>query len=101
MLPDPMMAALIFLDISFLLASARIGSGEADRGRSDPSHLEPHRIPYYLNDLVATFHSYYNQNRIIGDDAELTQARLFLAAATRIVLRNALNLLGVSAPERM
>lgn len=64
-------------------------------------HLEPHRIPYYLNELVATFHSYYNQNRIIGDDAELTQARLFLAAATRIVLRNALNLLGVSAPEKM
>ncbi len=65
------------------------------------SHLEPHRIPYYLNQLVATFHSYYNHNRIIGDDADLTQARLFLAAAARIVLHNALHLLGVSAPEKM
>ncbi len=63
--------------------------------------LEPHRIPYYLNELVSMFHSYYNQNRIIGDDLELTQARLYLAATTRMVLRNALDLLGVSAPEKM
>jgi arginyl-tRNA synthetase len=63
--------------------------------------LEPHRIPYYLTELVAAFHSYYNQHRIIGEDAALTQARLRLAAAIRIVLRNGLGLLGVSAPERM
>jgi arginyl-tRNA synthetase len=68
---------------------------------SSARHLEPHRLPYYLNEVVATFHSYYNQNRIIGDDPELTQARLFLAAATRTVLRNALQLLGVNAPEKM
>ncbi|HAA02857.1 MAG TPA: arginine--tRNA ligase [Syntrophobacteraceae bacterium] len=65
------------------------------------SHLEPHRIPYYLNELVATFHSYYNHNRIIGDDPDLTRARLYLAAAMRMVLCNALHLLGVSAPEKM
>jgi arginyl-tRNA synthetase len=64
-------------------------------------YLEPHRIPYYLNELVATFHSYYNQNRFIGEDPDLTQARLYLAAATRSVLHNALNLLGVNAPEKM
>ena len=63
--------------------------------------LEPHRIPYYLYELVSTFHSYYNQNRIIGEDLELTQARLVLATAIRMVLRNALELLGVSAPEKM
>jgi arginyl-tRNA synthetase len=68
---------------------------------SSAQHLEPHRIPYYLNELVATFHSYYNHNRIIGDDPDLTQARLYLAAATRTVLHNALNLLGVGAPEKM
>ena len=63
--------------------------------------LEPHRIPYYLHDLVSCFHSYYNKNRILSDDEALTQARLYLADALRIVLRNALNLLGVSAPEKM
>lgn len=63
--------------------------------------LEPHRISYYLNELVALFHSYYNQNRILGDDPDLTQARLYLAAALRIVLANALSLLGVNAPEKM
>jgi arginyl-tRNA synthetase len=63
--------------------------------------LEPHRIPYYLYELVSTFHSYYNQNRIIGEDLALTQARLVLATAIRTVLRNALELLGVSAPEKM
>lgn len=63
--------------------------------------LEPHYIPYYLHELVSLFHSYYNQNRILGDDPELTRARLHLAAAVRVVLRNALHLLGVSAPEKM
>ncbi|MDY0040332.1 MAG: arginine--tRNA ligase [Desulforhabdus sp.] len=63
--------------------------------------LEPHRIPYYLNELVSLFHSYYNQNRILGDDPDLTQARLYLAAATRLVIGNALKLLGVSAPQKM
>ncbi len=64
-------------------------------------HLEPHRIPYYLHNLVSEFHSYYNHHRIICDDAELTMARLYLAEATRIVIRNALKLIGVSAPEKM
>ncbi|ROQ92212.1 arginine--tRNA ligase [Desulfosoma caldarium] len=64
-------------------------------------NLEPHRIPYYLLELVAAFHSYYNHNRIIGEDQELTQARLYLADAVRMVLRNGLAVLGVSAPEKM
>ncbi|MBZ4659191.1 MAG: arginine--tRNA ligase [Desulfacinum sp.] len=68
---------------------------------SAAEQLEPHRIPYYLSDLVSCFHSYYNQNRILGEDEALTQARLYLAAAVRMVLRNALGLLGVSAPEKM
>lgn len=63
--------------------------------------MEPHFIPYYLHELVSLFHSYYNQNRVIGDDPELTRARLFMAAAIREVIRNALELLGVSAPEKM
>jgi arginyl-tRNA synthetase len=62
---------------------------------------EPHRITFYINDLAAAFHSYYNKNRVISDDAELTNARLFLVKCIGIILRNALHLLGVSAPERM
>ena len=64
-------------------------------------NMEPHLITYYLHDLVSLFHSYYNANRIIGDDAALTQARLYLATAVREVIRNALGILGVSAPEKM
>ena len=63
--------------------------------------LEPHYIPYYLHELVSLFHSYYNQNRILGEAPEVTRARLVLAAAVRQVLRNALGLLGVGAPEKM
>jgi arginyl-tRNA synthetase len=64
-------------------------------------YLEPHRIPYYLHELVSLFHSYYNRNRVIGDEKDLTHARLYLAYAIRTVIRNALGLLGVHAPEKM
>ncbi|MBW2545559.1 MAG: arginine--tRNA ligase, partial [Deltaproteobacteria bacterium] len=63
--------------------------------------LEPHRIPYYINDLASIFHSFYNKHKVVSDNAELTKARLFLIKTTAIVIRNALRLLGVSAPERM
>lgn len=65
------------------------------------THLEPHRITYYLHQLVSQFHSYYNHHRILGDDRQLMQARLCLADALRVVIANALGLLGVSAPEKM
>ncbi|MGD9503752.1 MAG: arginine--tRNA ligase [Syntrophobacteraceae bacterium] len=68
---------------------------------SSAQFLEPHRIPYYLHDLVSLFHSYYNRNRILGEEAELTRARLYLAHALRTVLQNALRLIGVKAPEKM
>jgi arginyl-tRNA synthetase len=64
-------------------------------------YLEPHRLSYYLTELAATFHAYYNKHRILADEAGLTQARLHLAAALRSVFANALRLLSVSAPERM
>ncbi len=63
--------------------------------------LEPHRIPYYINELASVFHSLYNKHKVVSDDTELTKARLFLIKSTGIVIRNALKLLGVSAPERM
>ena len=64
-------------------------------------NLEPHRIPYYVNDLASKFHSFYNKHKVVSDNAEMTKARLFLIKTTAIVIRNALRLLGVSAPERM
>jgi arginyl-tRNA synthetase len=63
--------------------------------------LEPHRLTFYLNDLAASFHSYYNKNKVVSDDADLTAARLFLIRCILVVLKNALRLLGVSAPEKM
>jgi len=64
-------------------------------------NLEPHRITYYLQELAGEFHSFYNKSRVITDDAELTAARLFLLTCVARVLKNALNLLGIAAPEKM
>jgi arginyl-tRNA synthetase len=63
--------------------------------------LSPHVIAFYLKDLAADFHSYYNATRILVDDERVKLARLALVTAARHVLRNALALLGVSAPEKM
>ncbi len=63
--------------------------------------LEPHRLTFYLNDLAGLFHSYYNKNKVVSDDGPLTGARLFLVTAVRTVLKNALMMLGVTAPEKM
>ena len=63
--------------------------------------LEPHRITFYLNELAGIFHSYYNKNKVISENQPLTAARLFLTKTIRIVLQNALRILGVSAPEKM
>lgn len=69
--------------------------------RESALSLEPHRVTFYLQDLAGIFHSYYNKYRFIADDPDLTNARLLLARGVQIVLKNALNLLGVSAPEAM
>ncbi|SVE08438.1 uncharacterized protein METZ01_LOCUS461292, partial [marine metagenome] len=63
--------------------------------------LEVHRIAFYLQDLVATFHRYYSRNRIVSNDHTLSLARLFLINCLRITIRNGLSIMGVSAPERM
>ncbi|MBW6485050.1 MAG: arginine--tRNA ligase [Syntrophobacterales bacterium] len=63
--------------------------------------LEPHRLTFYLNDLAASFHSYYNKNKVLSEDLALSGARLFLVHSLLVVLRNALKILGVSAPEKM
>jgi arginyl-tRNA synthetase len=63
--------------------------------------LAPHLIAFYLRDLCAGFHSYYNAVPFLVEDERTRLARLALVAAVRQVLRNGLALLGVSAPERM
>lgn len=63
--------------------------------------LEPHRITYYLMDLAAVFHAYYNKHRVLTDDARLSRGRLCLVLAVRQVICNGLTLLGVAAPEKM
>ncbi|HTM62198.1 MAG TPA: arginine--tRNA ligase [Burkholderiales bacterium] len=61
----------------------------------------PHDIAFYLRELAAQFHSYYNAERILVDDENLRTARLALCAAVRQTLANGLSLIGVSAPEKM
>ena len=60
-----------------------------------------HRVAHYVHELAGLFHSFYNQCRILGVDSELQQARLKLLKAILHTIRHALNILGVSAPERM
>ena len=68
---------------------------------SAAAELAPHDVAFYLRDLASAFHSYYGAERFLVDDAELSRARLALLVATRQVIRNALGVLGVSAPERL
>jgi arginyl-tRNA synthetase len=63
--------------------------------------LAPHSVAFYLRELAADFHSYYNAERILVEDEALRAARLALCAAVRQTLANGLSLLGVSAPEKM
>jgi arginyl-tRNA synthetase len=61
----------------------------------------PHRLTHYVQDLAARFHRFYTDHRVVTDDESLTQARLWLCAATKQAIANVLTLLGVSAPESM
>jgi arginyl-tRNA synthetase len=72
---------------------------------SAAQELEPHRIAHYLQELLGTFHAYYTKykhtERVVSADVAKTRARLLLCEALRLVIRNGLGLLGVSAPNRM
>ena len=65
------------------------------------TNLEPHLVAQYLRELAGALHSYYHEHKWIVDDTGLRNARVTLALATRQVLRNGLDLLGISAPEKM
>lgn len=63
--------------------------------------FETHRICMYLEELAAAFHRFYTFCRILGTEKKLSEARIALAFAVKIVLKNGLSILGVSAPEKM
>ncbi|MCX6813443.1 MAG: arginine--tRNA ligase [Candidatus Azambacteria bacterium] len=64
-------------------------------------NYEVHRLPRYALELAREFHNFYEKYRVITEDKNLTSARLALVTATKIVLANALNLMGIKAPDKM
>jgi arginyl-tRNA synthetase len=80
-------------------------AGFADAVVEAAENREPHRLVYFVDGLIRDFHAYYTKykktERILADDPAVTQARLGLVNALRQVVRNALDLLGVQAPEQM
>src|SRR5688500_17349702 len=63
--------------------------------------LEPHRVATYLHDTAGKIHLWYHKAHVLNAPEPLTRARLVLARAARLVLRNGLSLLGITAPDRM
>ena len=84
-------------EIQLIKAMARYG--EVLRAAAET--LAPHRVTFYLMELAALFHTYYNKHRVLDGATDLTHARLGLILAVQTVIRNGLTLLGVSAPESM
>ena len=63
--------------------------------------FEPYVITYYMIELAHNFHYFYQKHRVVSDDRELTEARLYLIHKTAETIRNGLEILGVSCPQRM
>jgi arginyl-tRNA synthetase len=76
-------------------------SAYAETVENAATELAPHIIANYLKDLASDLHSYYNEYKFLIDDETVKLARLSLISATQQVLKNGLNLLGVSAPDKM
>jgi len=68
---------------------------------SSGESYEPHRLINYLTETATYFHKFYTEHRVVTDDRDLTQARLALCQATRIILASGCDLLGIDAPEKM
>jgi len=65
------------------------------------SALEPHRVATYLHDTAGKVHLWYHKAHVLNEPEPIMKARLALARASQIVLRNGLDVLGITAPERM
>jgi arginyl-tRNA synthetase len=106
-LPDRPDGLLEGLGLDEEMALIRLMAGFPPLVEDISRSLEPHRLTYYLTDLAALFHRYFNLGtkmpdyRIVTNDTRLSQARLFLAEAVRVVIASGLKLLGISAPSKM
>jgi len=105
---DPAAAASVFTDADLSPLGSAYEEALLRRLADLPAELAtaardlaPHVVTTYVRELAAEFHSYYNAERFLVDDARLRRARLALVAATGQVLRNALAVLGLAAPEAM
>jgi len=72
-----------------------------DQVKEAGERLEPHHLTVYAKELASTFHYFYTCHRVINENKELTHARLFLIQAVKEALRDILDILGISAPEKM
>ena len=72
-----------------------------DEIRISAQTLEPSRLTRYVADVASLFHSFYNACRVKGEEESLLKARLILVRSTQIVIKNVLNILSISAPEKM
>lgn len=100
-MPDPSRVHFNLLKEEYELALARKLADFPEEVAAAASGLAPQRIARYLHELAGLLHSFYNSHRVITAEQDLSEARLVLVDATRITLKNALGLLGLTAPERM
>ncbi len=96
---DP--ALLPLLTLPEELALCKMLANYPDLVEGAARQLEPHRLTYFLTELAAQLHSYYYKHRFISEDADLTQARLWLVSGVKTILAHGLGILGVTAPESM
>lgn len=76
-------------------------TGFPDMVESCAASFEPHRLAEYLHEVAGSYHKFYHEHRVLGDDRDLTAARIALCLATKTVLANGLAILGITAPEKM
>ncbi len=97
--PDP--AAVKQLDTPEELALIKALARYPEVVATAAERMEPHRVTFFLMELAARFHAYYNKHRVLTTDQEVTANRLYLVSAVKLVIHNGLRLLGVNAPSRM
>ncbi len=93
--------ALARLDSEWELELMRVMLRWPDVVREAAEAREPHRLAFFTDELAAAIHRFYKNCRVVTDDVELTAARLLLSRAARTTIANALQLMGVAAPDRM
>lgn len=98
---EPSERSLELLDTEYEIEITKKLLSFPDLVQESANALSPHKIVFYLQDLASKFHIYYNNCRVLEDDLSLAKARLYFIGRISTVLKNGLNLLGVSIPDRM